>query len=119
MEFAAVFKLMCKEAGVTQQQALSDMGLGRNAVQRWISGWPSYETLSKISNHFSVPFDVLTECMEAEDEEWVKSIFQTKQKKPAEQVGGLRGLGYDKLTPENQKVIDALIETLLKSQSDV
>ena len=39
-------------------------------------------------------------------------------KKPTDQkVDGLRGTGYENLTPENQKVIDALIETLLNSQS--
>ena len=39
-------------------------------------------------------------------------------KKPADQkADGLRGLGYYDLTPENQKMIDALIDSLLKSQS--
>ena len=118
MDFATVFKLMCKEEGVTQKQALSEMGLGRNAAQRWIDGWPSYETISKMSSRFSVPIEVLMRCMEAEDEQAVKSMFAEREKKPADpKISGLRGLGYDELTPENKAVIDALIDTLLKSQS--
>ena len=119
MDFATVFKLMCKEKGVTQKQALADMNLGRNAAQRWINGWPSYETLSKISAHFSVQLDDMTKFMETDDEAWVASFLAEKQKKPAEQVSGLRGTGYENLTPENQKVIDAMIDALLKGQSDV
>lgn len=82
MDFATVFKLMCKESGVTQKQALADMGLGRNAAQRWIDGWPSYETLLKISAHFSMPFETLMRCMEAEDEAWVVSLFDKNKKTP-------------------------------------
>lgn len=47
---------------------------------------------------------------------WLRG--ETDIKKTADQkVDGLRGLGYDELTPENKAVIDALIDTLLKSQS--
>lgn len=59
MQFSDVFKGLCKEAGVTQKQALSDMSLGRNTTQRWSTGWPSYETMLKISNYFNVPLDTL------------------------------------------------------------
>jgi transcriptional regulator with XRE-family HTH domain len=109
---------MCKEAGVTQKQALSGMHMGRNAAQRWIYGWPSYETLTKISAYFSVPFETLMQCMESEDENLVRSLFVEGAKKPADQkADGLRDAGYYELTPENQKMIDGLIEKLLKSQS--
>lgn len=48
--------------------------------------------------------------------EWLRGNEDTK--KPADQkADGLRGLGYYDLTPENQKMIDALIDSLLKSQS--
>ena len=122
MDFATVFKMMCKEAGVTQKQALAEMQMGRNAAQRWIFGWPSYETLTKISLYFSVPFEILMRCMESEDEEWVQSLFAEGTKKPADQkADGLRGTRYYELTPENRATIDAaiaaMIDSLLKSQS--
>ena len=82
MDFATVFKLMCKENGTTQKQALSDMGLGRSAAQRWIDGWPSYETILKISEYFFVPVETLMRCMEAEDEAWVVSLFDQNKKTP-------------------------------------
>lgn len=118
MDFATVFKIMCKEKGVTQQQALSDMSMGRNSAQRWISGWPSYETISKFSLYFSVPVDTLMACMEAESEADVRELFSEETKKPADQkADGLRGAGYYDLTPENRAMIDSLIDSLLKSQS--
>lgn len=51
MQFSEVFKYLCKEAGVTQRQALAEMKLGRNSAQRWTDSWPSFEALSKISNY--------------------------------------------------------------------
>lgn len=48
--------------------------------------------------------------------EWLRG--ETDTKKPADQkADGLRGLGYDELTPENQAMIAAMIDALLKSQS--
>lgn len=48
--------------------------------------------------------------------EWLRG--ETDIKKPADQkASGLRGLGYDELTPENQKMIADLIDKLLQSQS--
>ena len=102
MDFATVFKLMCKENGITQKQALSDMGLGRNAAQRWIDGWPSYETLLKISAHFSMPFETLMRCMEADDEKWVKSLFEENKKTPTPEGGR---------DVEDMKVVKALRAT--------
>lgn len=128
MQFAALFKLLCKEKGVTQKQALSDMRLGRNATQRWIDSWPSFETISKMTSYFSVSADVLSQCLLSDDDDFVRSLFlpdeihgdciSLQKEKPADQkASGLRDAGYDMLTPENKEVIDSLIAKLLKSQS--
>lgn len=125
MQFSAVFKMLCKEAGVTQKQALADMRMGRNATQRWIEGWPSFDTLSKISAYFSVPIETLSDCM-IEEDEYVLSLFRSgireesgNEKKPAIQMDDeLRGLGYEKLTPVNQEMVRSLIAALIKSQSE-
>lgn len=88
---------MCRGANIPRGN-LTELKKGRTAVL-------STKTLSKISAYFDVSLE---------------SLIGEEQKKPADQkADGLRGLGYDRLTPENQKVIDALIETLLKSQSGV
>ena len=87
---------MCKDTGI-QPSVLTDLKMGR---QKSLNA----KNANKIANYFGVSMDFLLEGEE--------------QKKSAEQVSGLRGTGYENLTPENQKVIDALIETLLKSQSD-
>ena len=57
MQFSSRFKQLCKENGVTQKQALADMGMGRNAAQSWINGSPSLETLQKIADYFGITTD--------------------------------------------------------------
>ena len=59
MQFSSVFKQLCRDKGVTQKQALTDMGLHRNAAQRWISGTPSSETLTTIARYFGITVDEL------------------------------------------------------------
>ena len=54
MQFSLRFKQLCKENGVTQKQALADMGMGRNSAQSWINGSPSLETLQKIADYFGI-----------------------------------------------------------------
>ena len=61
MQFAAIFKGLCKKKGVTQQQALLDLGLNRNATQPWRDGLPASETLQKIAKYFDVSMDELLE----------------------------------------------------------
>ena len=57
MQFSLRFKQLCKENGVTQKQALEDMGLHRNAAQRWAEGSPSTEALLKIAEYFGITTD--------------------------------------------------------------
>ena len=103
MQFSSRFKQLCKERRVTQKQALEDMGFHRNAVQRWSTGNPSTEALLKLSEYFGISTD---EVLGVEQKE-----------KPTDQMAdGLRNTNYEKLSPENRGVIDALIEKLLKSQ---
>lgn len=87
---------MCREAGVPRSN-LSDLKYGRTTALATVN-------LTRIANYFNVSIDVL--------------LGKEDIKKPADQkADGLRGLGYDELTPANKAVIDALIDTLLKSQS--
>ena len=87
---------MCREAGVPRSN-LSDLKFGRTAALATVN-------LSRIATYFDVSLDYL--------------LGNEDIKKTADQMAsGLRGLGYDELTPENKAVIDALIDTLLKSQS--
>lgn len=57
MQFSSRFKQLCKENGVTQKQALADMGMGRNSAQSWITGSPSLETLQRIAEYFGITTD--------------------------------------------------------------
>ena len=87
---------MCRASG-SSRGSLTDLKMGRTAGL-------NTGTLEKISAYFDVSVDFL--------------LGKEEQKKPTGQkVDELRGAGYYDLTPENRKVIDALIETLLNSQS--
>lgn len=87
---------MCKEAGVARAP-LTELKMGRTAVL-------SAKNAEKIASFFGVSVSYL--------------LGKEEKEKPADpKISGLRGLGYDELTPENKAVIDALIDTLLKSQS--
>ena len=87
---------MCKESGAPRG-SLTDLKMGR--TERL-----NTTTLSKIGEHFGVSVDFL--------------LGNEDAKKPADQkADGLRGKGYDELTPENKAIIDALLDSLLKSQS--
>lgn len=87
---------MCKEAGVARAP-LTELKMGRTAIL-------SAKNADKIASYFDVSVGYL--------------LGNEDIKKPADQkADGLRGLGYDELTPANKAVIDALIDTLLKSQS--
>lgn len=57
MQFSLRFKQLCKDRGITQKQALADMGFHRNACQSWSEGKPSAETLLKISEYFGISTD--------------------------------------------------------------
>ena len=57
MQFSLRFKQLCKEHGVTQKQALAEMGLHRNAAQRWADVSPSTEALVKIAEYFGITTD--------------------------------------------------------------
>ena len=87
---------MCKASGASRG-SLTDLKMGR--ISRL-----NTTTLSRIAEYFSVTVGYL--------------LGHEETKKPADQkASGLRDLGYDELTPANKAVIDALIDTLLKSQS--
>lgn len=87
---------LCKDAGV-QPSILTDLKMGR---QKSLSA----KNADKIASYFNVSVGYL--------------LGNEDEKKPADQkADGLKGTGYELLTPENRDVIDSLIATLLKSQS--
>lgn len=110
---------MCRASGAPRG-SLSDLKMGR-------TNGLNANTLSKISAYFEVSTDYLLGNTErfpnTGDEdllsaETLASLSGEETKKPADQmVSGLRGTGYEKLTPENRAMIDSLIDSLLKSQS--
>ena len=96
---------LCKARKTTITRMSEEIGLSNAAATSWKKGAiPKSSTLEKISAYFGVSTDYL--------------LGKEDNKKPADlKADGLRGAGYEMLTPENQKVIDTLIETLLNSQS--
>ena len=87
---------MCREAGVPRSN-LSDLKHGRTTALATVN-------LHRIATYFNVTIGVL--------------LGETDAKKPADQkADGLRGLGYDELTPEEKAVIDSMIDAFLRARS--
>ena len=96
---------LCKARKTTITKMSEDIGLSNAAATSWKKGAvPKASTLQKISAYFGVSTDYL--------------LGKEDAKKPTGQVAdGLEKTGYEQLTPENRKMIDSLIDSLLKSQS--
>ena len=98
---------LCKEKGVNMTQMCRDTNIPRGnltdlKMNRTVE--LSTKTLGKIAVYFDVSMEYL--------------LGHEEIKKPTDQkADGLRNTNYEKLSPENRGVIDALIEKLLKSQS--
>ena len=88
---------MCRASGASRG-SLSDLKMGR-------TNGLNTNTLERISSYLGVSMDYL--------------LGKEDEKKPDDQkVNGLKETGYEQLTPENRKMIDSLIDSLLKSQSE-
>ena len=59
MQFSNIFKELCNKKGITQKQAPEEIGLARNANQKWKHGWPNSDTLIRIASYFGVTADSL------------------------------------------------------------
>lgn len=85
---------MCTEANLPRG-ALTDLKMGRTETL-------STKSLGKLSAYFGVSIDYL--------------IGAEKKEPVSQEANGLHSVGYNDLTPENQRLIDSMIEKLLKSQ---
>ena len=101
---------MCRERGVNITEMCRASGAPRGSLTDLKAGRTNglaSNTLSKIAGYLEVSVDEL--------------LGNENTKKTAGQMADGRGMGFEKLygqlTPENQKMIDALIDSLLKSQS--
>lgn len=122
MNFYHNFLRLCNEVGKSPSKVILEVGGTKSAITRWKNGSnPTDATAQKIANYFGVPIDVLKYGLSEQEiaviDALEKGVFEDIKKTADQKVDGLRGLGYDNLTPENKAVIDALIDTLLKSQS--
>ena len=114
MNFYENYVAMCNRIGKTPSAAAVEIGLSKPAVNRWKNGGcPTDATARKVAKYFGVPVEQLYS-----GSEYDLQLFSDNTKKPTDQVAdGLEKTGYELLTPENRKMIDSLIDSLLKSQS--
>lgn len=126
--FYDIVNNLCKARKTTITKMSEEIGLSNAAATSWKRGSiPKASTLEKISAYFGVSTDYLLgkserfpysgneELLSAET---LASLAGEEIKRPTGNADGLRGTGYEELTPANRKVVDSLIETLLNSQSN-
>lgn len=126
---------LCATKGVSGAKMCNDIGVSKSLMTSLKTGRTSTinsKTAQKIAAYFDVPVGDILEgspdpivieqtiaMKEAQLKVLKEEIFLDEEtKKPAGQkADGLQGTKYEMLTPENQAMIDGLIEKLLKSQS--
>lgn len=114
---------LCEKKGVSGAKMCADIGVSKSLMTSLKTGRTTTinaKTANKIAKYFDVPLGYILKDREMSLSEFLEMMADdhgiTKEK-PTDKVDGLRGTGYYELTPENRKVIDSLIETLLNSQS--
>ena len=107
MNFYDSFVRRCISVGKSPSAVALEIGLSKPTVNRWKNGGGATDTTArKVAEYFGISVDELL------------NGNVTKQEKPADQkADGLRGLGYDELTPEEKAVIDSMIDAFLRARS--
>lgn len=100
-------KELCKEQGITVAELERKCGIGNGIIARWKTSKPSYDRLAKVASALGVSVDYL------QTGEKQKETPSTKDGRGLEEA-----TKYLQLNPENRAIVDALIDQLLKGQSD-
>lgn len=98
---------LCDKHRIKPTALVRKLGLSPSMPKRWENGAkPKSDALQKISDYFGVTVDYLI------------GTDIAAQKEPAyHEINGLKDTRYYELSPENQKLVDQMIEKLYKSQS--
>ena len=104
---------LCKERGIKGGRMCGDLGISKSLMTDLKSGRKkgvSAETAQKIANYFNVTVGYLLG-----EEELPKNAENPTI--PVVGGGALNNAGYYELSEENRKLIDQMIDKLLKAQS--
>lgn len=99
-------RTLCQERKIAVSKLEKDLGYGNGYFNAKKQSKIPYDRAVEIAEYLSVsPELILT--------------GEENKKTPTDNVaGGLQDTKYGNLSPENRKLIDSMIEKLLKSQSD-
>ena len=122
MNFYDSYISLCNRAGKSPSAVALEIGLTKPTITKWKNGSkPTDATMRRVADYFRVPVDAIKYGLSVQELTVMRALdggMFEENKKPADQkADGLRGAGYYDLTPENRAMIDALIDSLLKSQS--
>lgn len=129
-----IIEFLCMRDGIKPGRLCAEVGISRGVLSDLKSGRSkslSLANMQKIANYFQVSTDIFNEGIFEEtlpntadmfslrDIFLKDTLFNKTEKSPTPDGGGLhKGGMYDLLNQENRAIVDALIEKLLKSQSD-
>lgn len=111
VNFIEKYEEVLKEKKISKAELYENCGFSSSAVSQWKAGAtkPSMSTIENISKFLGIPMADLL-------------IDETKKYPSANSGEEVKGSGmnpdYYNLNGKNKEVIDAMIATLLKSQSD-
>lgn len=117
MPFAENLKLITDSLKMSNYKLAQFIGCSQTSVANWISGEriPRKKTRLAIAELFGISLEQLDGALP----ENFKEIALKRVKNPASVSadGKLYPAGYDRLTPENRKIVDRLIADLANNQS--
>lgn len=134
MNFYDRYVRLCMSVGKTPSKVAREVGLSKSTVTRWKDGGGITDpTAIKLADYFGIPLSelkgtntidldgILYETAKLNDLPAAMAALEEnseQKEKPADQkASGLRGTGYELLTPEEKQVVDNLIEQLLALRS--
>lgn len=122
MTFYENFVRQCNRIGKTPSKVALEVGISKSIVSRWKNGGGATDaTATRLADYFGIPVEVLKYGLSVQEVAVIDAleagVFEDTKKPADQKADGLRGKGYDELTPENKAIIDALLDSLLKSQS--
>lgn len=102
--FATNLNRYMNECGKTRKDISNALNVSYYTISDWCNGkkYPRMDKVEMLADYFGI----------------LKSDLIEDKKEPTVENDGLKSIGYYNLTQENQEMVAALIEKLLKSQSD-
>ena len=118
--FANNLKYYIQEKGVTQKEVAEALGLSQGGLSDWMTlrRTPGMDRVQKLAEYFGVEISDLVEEPSVKNKYYVsKELKKIEEKIKSSPESIELHLSIEKLSAENKKLVQALVNTLLKGEN--